>query len=343
MKKNFHKSLLLAIAILSYASLILILHGCNSDSKHRKNKGHTAIYNFTLSDKGPQPGPGIRNTDVKENCIALLKKRIEAAGYSYSLDPGADGTWTLTANDISDTAGFWQMLTATGYMEFRETYHIDEISTPLLQAFEKSKKILDSIAKSKGWDSVAGGLASILRLSYSRGEPGPQRAEIGWVLNKDTSLLYQILQHKDIASCFPIGLEFLMGNRNPHENFQSVYATKTTLLPLTNRYISFAQAQMDQLSNQWTVVFRFNDEGARIWYNITERAALQGHKAIAMCLDKKVIYAPLVDEAITGGNCRIVLGNEPGHESIGEAKLLAAILADGILPMEVVLNSKKFK
>jgi preprotein translocase subunit SecD len=91
------------------------------------------------------------------------------------------------------------------------------------------------------------------------------------------------------------------------------------------------------------VNFQFNEEGTRIWYNMTAEAAKQGHKAIAISLNKKVIYSPLIDVAIDGGDCMIVMRRSPGNNVIEDANFLAVLLSDGSLPLEVVLKSGQFK
>ena len=85
-----------------------------------------------------------------------------------------------------------------------------------------------------------------------------------------------------------------------------------------------ARAGQDQQTGQWTVNFTFDSLGARRFAAITQQNV--GHP-FAIVLDNRVITAPVIQEAITGGQGRIT-----GHFDAQSATDLAVLLRAGALP-----------
>jgi preprotein translocase subunit SecD len=78
--------------------------------------------------------------------------------------------------------------------------------------------------------------------------------------------------------------------------------------------------QLDYLS------FKFKKEAIPLWADITKRNI---NHAIAVVLDGKVIYAPVVRDEISGGNCQLT-----GGFTSTQVKYIAAIGANGELPLD---------
>ncbi|MFA5169507.1 MAG: protein translocase subunit SecD [Candidatus Paceibacterota bacterium] len=108
---------------------------------------------------------------------------------------------------------------------------------------------------------------------------------------------------------------------------------------LTGRYLKKASLSFDQTTHAPIIDLQFNDEGAKIFETITEKNV---GKTLAIYLDGKSIvdtngdgkiddsdlYAPRVDEKISGGKAVI-----SGQTDVKAAKLLVQRLNQGALPV----------
>jgi SecD/SecF fusion protein len=93
-----------------------------------------------------------------------------------------------------------------------------------------------------------------------------------------------------------------------------------------------ASAQPDPMSNQVTVSLKMDNAGARIWNDMTTRAANDNNREIAIVLDDEVVSAPRVNQPIPSGESSI-----QGNFTIQEAKDLANILQIGKLPAKTTI------
>ena len=100
---------------------------------------------------------------------------------------------------------------------------------------------------------------------------------------------------------------------------------------LTGKDLKDSKASAGQ-NGQPLVTLEFNSEGAEKFATLT---AVNVGKQIAILLDGKVLTAPVVNEAITGGHAQIT-----GSKTMQEAEHLAILLRSGSLPvkLEVVEN-----
>ncbi|MBU1178585.1 protein translocase subunit SecD, partial [Patescibacteria group bacterium] len=101
---------------------------------------------------------------------------------------------------------------------------------------------------------------------------------------------------------------------------------------LTGQHLNKSQLQFDQQTNQPIISLEFNDEGKRLFAEITERNV---GKPIAIFLDGAVISAPTVNEPIRDGSAVIT-----GQFTLDEAKELAMRLNAGALPVPIELLSQ---
>ncbi len=118
--------------------------------------------------------------------------------------------------------------------------------------------------------------------------------------------------------------------------------TKAEILPpaeewaytgLTGKQLVRAQVQFDPNTNAPQVGLEFNDEGKKLFGEITERSV---SKPIAIFLDGEAISIPTVQEPIKDGQAVI-----SGSFTIPEAKLLAQRLNAGALPVPINLISQE--
>jgi protein-export membrane protein SecD len=120
---------------------------------------------------------------------------------------------------------------------------------------------------------------------------------------------------------------------NPEEEkrlFEDPYFSPTVL---TGRYLKGAQLSFDQQTYQSQVNLQFDDEGSKIFEELTRKNVGQ---QLAIYLDGVPISAPTVQEAISGGKAQIT-----GNFSLTEAKELVQRLNAGALPVPINLISQQ--
>ncbi len=102
---------------------------------------------------------------------------------------------------------------------------------------------------------------------------------------------------------------------------------------LTGRYIQKAQLEFDSVTGQPQVSLQFNDEGAKIFEQLTEKNI---GKPLAIFLDNEPIEIPVVQEKITGGKARIT-----GKFTVDEARKLVERFNAGALAAPINLVSQE--
>lgn len=102
---------------------------------------------------------------------------------------------------------------------------------------------------------------------------------------------------------------------------------------LNGRHLKRAAVVFDQQTYQPQVSLQLNDEGAKLFGEITKRNL---GKTVAIYLDGVPISTPVVQSEITDGNAVIT-----GNFNPNEAKLLATRLNSGALPVPISLISQQ--
>ncbi|MBI2446546.1 MAG: protein translocase subunit SecD [Parcubacteria group bacterium] len=101
---------------------------------------------------------------------------------------------------------------------------------------------------------------------------------------------------------------------------------------LNGKYIKSAKVEFDQTTYQPTVSVQFDDEGAKIFEELTTKNV---GKPLGIYLDGLPISAPVVREPIAGGSAVI-----SGKFTLAEAKKLSERLNAGALPVPIKLISQ---
>ncbi len=111
--------------------------------------------------------------------------------------------------------------------------------------------------------------------------------------------------------------------------------TSTAFAPtaLSGRYIIGAQLDFDQNTNAPKINFQLNDEGAKLFEDITSRNI---GKPLAIFLDNQLIDSPRVQDKISGGKAEIT-----GRFSREEARGLVERFNAGALPAPLKLVSQQ--
>lgn len=102
--------------------------------------------------------------------------------------------------------------------------------------------------------------------------------------------------------------------------------------PLSGKQLARAQLQFDQNTGQPLVGIEFNEEGGKLFEEITSRNI---DKPVAIFLDGAPISVPRVQQKISGGQAVIT-----GQFTIEEAQILARRLNAGALPVPITLVSQ---
>ncbi|MDP1706700.1 MAG: protein translocase subunit SecD [bacterium] len=123
----------------------------------------------------------------------------------------------------------------------------------------------------------------------------------------------------------------------PLLDFREVVATASgtealadfTPTALTGRYVKAARLNLDNVTRQPIVELEFNDEGGKIFADLTEKNVGQ---PLAIFLDNNLIEMPMVREKITGGKAQI-----SGGFTLETARQLVERFNAGALPAPITL------
>jgi protein-export membrane protein SecD len=127
--------------------------------------------------------------------------------------------------------------------------------------------------------------------------------------------------------------EIIDNNKKIIESKQGEIEDPFQPTPLTGRYLKKAEVSFDQQTYQPLVLLEFDDEGAKLFADLTEKNV---GKELAIYVDGILLSAPIVQEKISGGKAQI-----SGTFSIEEAKKLAQNLNAGALPVPITLISQQ--
>jgi SecD/SecF fusion protein len=167
-------------------------------------------------------------------------------------------------------------------------------------------------------------------------------AVIGSAEKNKTKTITEYLQRDDIKSLFPPDVKFLWSRNaikdpesNKTTNRYELYAVKMPggkdKAPLEGDEIAESFPQPDPQTGEMQITLRMKQNGARIWGQMTQKAAQDNNREIAIVLDNEVASAPRVINPILNGNSSIT-----GSFTAQEAKDLANILQIGKLPATTV-------
>lgn len=180
-------------------------------------------------------------------------------------------------------------------------------------------------------DSVVQGLRDVIEKRvnlFGVSEPQVYTAQTG----NQAQLIIDLAGVKNVSDAInEIG-------QTPLLDFREVAGTSTAnpqyvYTNLTGEYITGAQLSFNQTTGAPEVQITFNKEGADIFAKIT--AANVG-KPLAIFLDNNLIEAPVVQQAITGGNAVI-----SGNFTVDSARTLVERFNAGALPAPITLINQQ--
>jgi len=231
---------------------------------------------------------------------------------------------------LSDTTNA-QETTAPTQIRIDTTYAVDSLgNTDSTKFTVDSVEVLDSQAFGEN-----GPLLDIFEINQT-GALG--YAVMGTSDKNKKDDVSKFLEREDIRSLFPPDIKFLWSKdpvkdpeTNEMTNRYELYAVKMpggkNAAPLEGDQVVNAQANPDPQTGEMQVSLQMSQSGARTWGQMTQKAAQDNNREIAIVLDDEVASAPRVINPILNGNSSIT-----GSFTAQEAKDLASILQIGKLP-----------
>jgi len=221
------------------------------------------------------------------------------------------------------------------------------VETKYRYNYDDTGNISDSTAYQDTIRNVAnqlnsgGPLLSLLQLNGQTGAGISYPLTVMGVAAKNKiDRINKYLEQPNIKSVFPKDVKFMWGysdvdylSEDSSQPMYELYAIKTNRGQdkplLEGDVVTGATSNPDPSTGKITVSLQMNGEGARKWGQITTEAAQDNNREIAISLDNKIVSAPSVNGAITGGNSAIT-----GDFSQQEGDDLAKILEIGKLPAQ---------
>ena len=163
-------------------------------------------------------------------------------------------------------------------------------------------------------------------------------APMGTADKNKRKIITEMLNQPGIAELFPRDVMFLWARKpakSPDGKEQldiyELYAIKKepgkNTAPLEGDHVTDSYASPDPTTGELAISLKMDQEGARIWGSMTQKAATDNNREIAIVLDSTVVSAPRVINPILSGDSQIT-----GTFTAQEAQDLANILQIGKLP-----------
>jgi protein-export membrane protein SecD/preprotein translocase SecF subunit len=203
-----------------------------------------------------------------------------------------------------------------------------EVARAVEQSIEIIRRRIDQMG-TKEPDIARQGKDRIVIQAAGESDPERLKALIGQTAKLTFQMVDETASPADVAAGrVPPGDEVL-----PSTDGQGPSYVVKKRSVVTGEMLTSAQAGFDQQSGQPDVSFRFNGVGARRFGDVTRQNI---GKRFAIVLDRKVISAPVIQSAITGGSGQIT-----GHFTQESANDLAVLLRAGALPVQLKVEEQR--
>lgn len=334
----------LGVALLLTAAYYWLLNETRLLKKPPKVIHYQAEVNIRLG----APGDATASTAAVQKSMAIIDERLTQAQYEHAIKPENDKTFTISAEGVTDTAGLKELLTGNGRLAMHEVYNLSVFANTLSSANNALANYFPShpedtlLRQNSQLSTTEYPLLSLLNPArpFTGGGGGMvYPGYIGLVAEKDTALLRQLLEHPATMPYWSADNRFMLGNNDGYgatQGTQLVYAIKYHPPRITNKNIIRAEAEYDGITKEQVVAMDFDPAGAAEWERMTTRNV---GKPIAICLNNKVMSAPVVNQPIIGGSSRISLGGSTDKE---EGKILSILLKSKELPLDVQVTQAHF-
>lgn len=322
--------------------------------------GTQLIYNADVSQV-PEEG----RADALSGVSDVIERRVNAMGVSEPLvqTNQVAGNWRVLVElaGVYDVNAAIKMIGETPLLEFKEENpaavkltedqqkQLDQLNFEVLKTAQDT---LDKIKKGADFPALAKELSQDpgskdqggLYTGVKKGQFLPEFDEAVFTKLKAGEVYPELV--KTVYGYHIIKLEALngVGNDQTADVRHILFMLKTGAdlgvdtqqewlgTKLTGKQLKKARVEFDQTTGGAQVALEFNDEGAKLFGEITTR---NNGKPVAIFLDGEAISTPRVNEPILTGQAII-----SGNFTMQESKLLAQRLNAGALPVPITLISQ---
>lgn len=190
-------------------------------------------------------------------------------------------------------------------LEFFETYTFEELRVNWEIACMQQERLdsSDTTGKSVPMDQIS---KNRLRNLVDFSNTVVISSQFGMVAKSDREKVSQLLNKTEIRSNFPDDVEFLWA-LDPEEGTDKyvLYAVKIPpggKAQISGKDLKDVEMVSDNYSGSPALNVTMTKKGALKWELMTGRNL---NKALAICIDRKVVICPIVNSVITGGNLQI--------------------------------------
>ena len=281
--------------------------------------------------------PGIDNPERARNFLQASAK-LEFWDVYGITDPGVIDAFVEADRKLDgvltgDTTATEEEASYT--LEERFDYTRDSITGEITDSVLAG---VDTVYATEDALAASGPLLSKFFLNGAGGQLSSPRAVLGTATRNQMDEVTELLENEAVRPLFPRDMVFRWGYK-PVTDFETGEVTDLYELygikarrginkpSLEGDHVISASANPDPTSGQVAVGLRMDQTGAKIWGDMTTKAAQDNNREVAILLDDEVVSAPRVNDPILNGNSQI-----SGNFTIQEAKDLANILQIGKLP-----------
>ena len=252
-------------------------------------------------------------------CVIWFVLIYKTRDFKYGLDLNGGTSLTYVA-DLSKINALNLAANATGTVSTTTGQKIETVDTAKLNVEDSMNGLRDVIEKRV---NVFGVSEPIIRTEYSK-------------YTDEHRLVVELPGVTDINKAISIigdtpTLEFKIVDIETNKDGST--STKLTDTGLNGNYLKKSILNFDSYTNKPEVVLSFNDEGKKMFADITKNNI---GKQMAIYLDGNAISSPNIREEIEGGQANI-----SGNFTTEEAKTLVTRLNSGALPVPVKLASSQ--
>ncbi len=272
--------------------------------------------------------PGLENP-ARARKFLQASAKLEFWDTYWISDPGVAESFVAANNRLKDLMGD----TTVAQVQYDTTYtydNYDDLGNP-------TDSTMQLTPKANSVNANAGPLFSMFTLNGSGGQQFSfSPTTMGTAQKNKRDAISRLLEKPEVKAVFPKDMEFRW-SASPYQDIDGVptqeyelYAIKVKSngkAPLEGDVITTASQSPDPTTGEPQVSLQMNSNGAKIWADLTTKAAQNGNRQIAIVLDSTVVSAPRVNGPITQGSSSI-----SGGFSVQEASDLANILQIGKLP-----------
>lgn len=267
--------------------------------------------------------------------IEILKKRVEAICAATPVFNVSGNKVHIEMPLMTDTLVYTSFLIQKGEFEISRTYNGQEV-LEYLSAINKSLVENNNYGFSFPNDTTmikGNPLFNLISIQQTERDGRLQKGPVvGLVSFKDTALLNAVFRHPQLSMLMPRDLKFKWGRERKciDQVIFKLIATKTQIngKMISNEMIE--DATMYNRNGTFQINITFKPEFHRLWKRITSENI---GASLAIIIDNEVVSSPMVQNEIPNGKSSIF-----ANYTAEEAKALAALLKNGILPLKVKVN-----